>query len=138
MSAVSQAMVFGASIVTALLLLRLVTPQPYEKVGMPRLTFLSVDLKGYAKYALLSAFLFGVGVFVSGVQLPYWLLAALGLCFGAVNVALLQSALKLGCSLEIGPIAGNIVTGLYIVLNLVLLVGCIALPFLGHLWVDGN
>ena len=133
MAPITQAALFGATIFVTLSLLRLVTPQPYERIGLSRLTFFSLDIYGYARYALIPAFLFGAALWVNAAEIPYWLTFAFGLAFATANVALFQLARVTYRFAENGGTTGAFVTLTFVGLNAVLLLGCIAIPFVARL-----
>jgi hypothetical protein len=127
---------FGATIFLALSLLRLVTPQPYEKIGLSRFAFLSVDLNGYSRYAVTPALLFGAGTLVTGDDFPYSLTVAFGVGFAVLNVAIFQLAQATCRATANNSTTQNIVTFFFVGLSVLLLLMCIATPFgmqlLGH------
>ena len=133
MAIITHVALFGATIFVALSLLRLVMPQPYDKIGLPRLAFLSVDLNGYARYTAIPTVLFGAAIVATGAAFPYWLTVAFGLGFALANVVLFRLAQATCRSTVNDSVAGNVVTLIFVGLSVLLLLGCIAIPFVARL-----
>jgi hypothetical protein len=133
LATIIHALVFGATIFVALSLLRLVTPQLYDKIGLPRLAFLSVDLRGYARYTAIPTILFGAAIVATGTAFPYWLTVAFGLGFALANVVLFRLAQATCRSTANHSVARTVVTLIFVGLSVLLLLGCIAIPFVVQL-----
>ncbi len=131
MAKLTSTMLFALGTMATLILIRIGTPQPYEKMGAPRSLFLGSDVQHFARWTVLPVLLFGIGTFFVGVGDFYLSAFVLGASFAALQMAIYYAA-RWGCQLVPNGTAQAVISVACGVLGIVALAGCLVLPLLAE------
>lgn len=126
MAKLSSTLAFALGLTVALVALRLLLPQPYEKVGLHRVAFIALDIQGYARSAVVPMVLFAIGTLFAR-DLSLWPALLIGVAFALAQTTLFYAA-RWCCATAPDGTYRDLVTLLFVVLAIALTLGCVALP----------